>query len=149
MLELSWGKDTFQNKEEGEVTPTFKVWKSRKGLLESAKNHNQTQRAKMNLLSENSLFCFVLTTLLGLTICPKGVRHEQDFRSYAGCPPASVNRPHHRHSVAILVIRSVFFRTINFYSTTWNRQDYQLIELCGKTENEQAKVDNVFLWLFN
>ena len=31
------------------------------------------------------------------TYCPKGVGHERDSRSHARCPPASVNRPQHRH----------------------------------------------------
>ena len=31
------------------------------------------------------------------TYCPKGVGYERNSRSHARCPPASINRPQHRH----------------------------------------------------
>ena len=53
--------------------------------------------SKRSILFIYFSFFLVLTTLLGLTICPKGVGHERDSRSNAGCLPASVNRSQHRH----------------------------------------------------
>ena len=60
------------------------------------------------MLGPSSCVCPCTTTMLALiafsfrfnniigAYCPKGVGHERD-RSHARCPPASVNRPQHRH----------------------------------------------------
>ena len=43
-----------------------------------------------------SVFSFSFNNFIG-TYCPKEVGHERDSRSHARYPPASVNRPQHRH----------------------------------------------------